>query len=413
MISTSILDHGALRPYGGAVDFEDSPDDAAFRTEVRDWLRAHAAPRPSGGGPRQLLTDAYSAEEAAHVAASRRWQRTRYDGGWAGITWPKEHGGRGGTLTQERIFDEEEAAFDVPTTIFSQAIGMVGPTLIRYGTDAQKTRFLEPILRGDLVFCQLFSEPEAGSDLASLTTRAVRDGDEFVVNGQKVWTSNAHYSDWGMLLARTDPGEPRHAGITYFLVDMNTPGIEARPLRQITGTAHFNEVFLTDVRVPAANIVGTLHGGWGPTMTTLTNERSAIAGAGKAELAQLLELARRCGRADDPAVRQRLARLHTNIELMKLTVWRGQTAQDHGRPLGPESSIGKLAMSRHVSMIGDTSMAIASAAGMVADDPDTSAWVWAFLDQWALKIGGGTDEMQRNTIAERVLGLPKEPRITR
>jgi len=392
------------------MDFDDTPEDATFRAEVRRWLTAHARPRPVGGAHRPMLTDAFSPEEAVHIEESRAWQRTRYDGGWAGITWPKDHGGRGGTSTQQRIFDEEEAAFDVPSTIFAQAIGMVGPTLIEHGSEAQKARFLDRILRGELVFCQLFSEPDAGSDLASLKTSAVRDGDVYVVNGQKVWTSNAHYSDWGMLLARTDATEPRHRGITYFLVDMSTPGIEARALRQITGAAHFNEVFLTDVRVPAENIVGEFNGGWGPTMATLTNERSGIAGAGRALLDELFELAARRGKTGDALVRQQLAALHTEVEVMKLTAWRAQTAIDRGRLLGPESSIGKLAMSGHVGRLGDVAMAINGAAGTLADDPAAAPWVSTFLDQWAIKIGGGTDEIQRTTIAERVLGLPKEPR---
>jgi alkylation response protein AidB-like acyl-CoA dehydrogenase len=392
------------------MDFDDTMEEAAFRSKAREWLASHAEPRRAGRGPRRAATDAHSAEEADHVRASRRWQRTLYDGGWTGITWPTEYGGRGGAAAHQRIFDQEEASFDVPATVFSQAITMAGPTIIEHGTSQQRAAFLDPILRGDVVFCQLFSEPEAGSDLAALRTRAEVDGDAYVVNGQKVWTSNAHYSDWGILLARTNPAEPRHKGITYFLVDMTTPGIEVRPLRQITGAAHFNEVFLTDVRVPAANIVGHLHGGWAPTITTLSNERTGIAGSGQALLDELVDVARRRGASRQPLVRQRLATLYTDLFLMRLNAWRTQTASDQGRPRGPESSVGKLAMSNHVGALYDTALSILGADGAISTDDDAGAWVWAFLNQWAMKIGGGTDEIQRNTIAERVLGLPKERR---
>ena len=243
------------------MDFEDTPEEAAFRAEARAWLESKATPRTGAEGR--------SMDKPDHVERCKAWQRTLYEGGWAGITWPKEYGGRGGTSMQQIIFNQEQARFDVSVGIFAVAIGMVGPTLIAHATDQQKKRYLDPMLRGGEVWCQLFSEPGAGSDLAGLGTRAIADGDTFVVNGQKVWTSGAHYSDVGILLARTDPDQPKHRGITYFLVDMRTPGIEVRPLRQINGVAHFNEVFLTDVRVPRENIVGEINGGWGVAQTTM------------------------------------------------------------------------------------------------------------------------------------------------
>ncbi len=266
--------------------------------------------------------------EREHVRQSKAWQRTLFDGGWAGITWPKEYGGRGGTPIEAIIFAQEQARFDVPTSVFAQGIGMAGPTIMAHGTDGQKERFLEPMLRGEEVWCQLFSEPGAGSDLAALATSAVRDGDEFLVNGQKVWTSSAHFSDWGILLARTDFDAPKHRGITYFLVDMTTPGIDVRPLRQATGAAHFNEVFLTDVRIPADNVVGAVNGGWGVIMTTLTNERTMIgtgAGVGDA-FGDIVRLAREFGRTGDPVVRQALADTYIRLQLLKYLGWRIQTA---------------------------------------------------------------------------------------
>ncbi|HSS09423.1 MAG TPA: acyl-CoA dehydrogenase family protein, partial [Acidimicrobiales bacterium] len=230
------------------MDFDDSPDEAAFRLEARAWLEQHAKLRPDGR--RTAPNDA--AAEAAHVRACKEWQATLYEGGWAGITWPKEYGGRGGTAMQQVIFNQEQARFDVTAGAFTVAIGMVGPTLIAHGTPEQRARYLEPMLRGEELWCQLFSEPGAGSDLAGLGTRAVADGSGvWVVNGQKVWTSGAHFSDFGILLARTDVDQPKHRGITFFLLDMRTPGIEVRPLRQIDGAGHFNEVFLTDVPIPA------------------------------------------------------------------------------------------------------------------------------------------------------------------
>ena len=239
------------------MDFDETPEVGAFRAEARAFLDAHA-PAAAADDVRDeaslFITD--HAQENRYVQRCRDWQRVKYEQGWAGITWPKEYGGRSGSGIQDGIFHEEEARHISASGVFAVGIGMAGPTIIAHGTDAQKERYLPPMLRGDEVWCQLFSEPNAGSDLGGLRTTAVRDGDEWIVNGQKVWTSGAHYSDWGILLTRTDPDAPKHRGITYFLVDMRTPGIDVRPLRQITGAAHFNEVFLEDVRIPHENIIG-------------------------------------------------------------------------------------------------------------------------------------------------------------
>ena len=284
---------------------------------------------------------------------------------------------------------------------------MAGPTIIGHGTDAQKERYLDTMLRGEEIWCQLFSEPEAGSDLANLATRAVRDGDEWVVNGQKVWTSQAHHSEWGMLLTRTDPDAPKHRGITYFLLDMKTPGVEIRPLVQITGAAHFNEVFLTDVRIPAENVLGEVNGGWAVTMTTLQNERAAIGGAGRAgtHFEEIAALARSVGKADDPMVRQDLARCFTRFQILRYLGLRTQTALSKGGVPGPESSIMKLILSEHARDNGELFEQLQGNAGML-----DSTWTTHFLNQWSMRIGGGTDQIQRNAIGERVLGLPAEPR---
>ena len=394
---------------------ESEEDDAGFRAEARAWLEAHARPRApdeSNLARYRFLGDPSPEADAEHVRRCKEWQHTLYDGGWAGITWPKEHGGRGGTPAQARTFAQEQARFDVPTGVFAVGIGMVGPTLIAHGTDAQKERYLPALLRGDDVWCQLFSEPGAGSDLAGLRTRAVRDGDEWVVNGQKVWSSGAHHSDLGILLTRTDPDVPKHRGITYFLVDMQSPGMDVRPLRQITGVAHFNEVFLTDVRIANENVVGEPNTGWGVALTTLGNERTLIGGGMGIGFRDVLRLARAQARTDEPELRQRLAAAYTRFELLKYLGLRAQAAARSGRPPGPETSVLKLAVSRNVALNGDLVLALEGPAGMLQydDAPDGGFWQQQFLGQWGVRIGGGTDQVQRNVIGERVLGLPAEPR---
>ncbi len=394
------------------MDFDDTPEEAAFRREANDWLAAHAKPKRDEAELSGM--SAISAEaELQHVRESKAWQHVLYDNGWAGITWPKEFGGRGGTSIQSMIFAQEMAKFDVPSSVFAQAIGMAGPTLIQHGTPAQRSRFLPAMLRGDEVWCQLFSEPGAGSDLAALSTKAELDGDEWVVNGQKVWTSSAHFSDWGILLARTDPDVPKHQGITYFLVDMRSPGIDIRPLRQITGSAHFNEVFLTDVRIPKENVVGEVNRGWGVTMTTLVSERTLIGSGASNPVHDLLRLADRFGGRDDANVRQQLAATYIRMRLLQFTGWRVQTAISRGEAAGPESSVLKLAHTRQLTAIADISLGIAGASGMLSDpaDMEVYSWVQGFLSQWASKLGGGTDEVQRNIVSERVLGLPGDIRV--
>lgn len=406
------------RPGPADVEFRDTPADAEFRAECRSWLTAAAEPRtgPAGMG---ALADADPETERRHVAAAQAWQAVLADAGWAGIAWPVEHGGRGGTPRQQAIFDEEQADFAVPASVFVQGIGMAGPTLITHGTDAQRTRFLRPMLRGEEIWCQLYSEPGAGSDLAALSTRAERDGDDYVVDGQKVWTSSAQFSDWAILLARTDLDVPKHRGITYFVVDMRTPGIDVRPLRQITGVAHFNEVFLTDVRVPAENVVGDVDRGWAVAMTTLTNERSAIGGGRSGgAMGELVKLFRASSSSSsssssaDQVLRQRVARAYTHGRILTYLGWRARTAVDQGRSPGPETSVIKLAHSLHQAELGELGLAVLGTPALELDYAalDDSPWQVRFLAQWASRIGGGTEQVQRNIVAERILGLPREPR---
>ncbi|HYF45686.1 MAG TPA: acyl-CoA dehydrogenase family protein [Acidimicrobiales bacterium] len=390
------------------MDFEDTPEEATFRAEARAWLEAHAKLRQADARPSMA-----AANDPGHIEACRTWQRTLYEGGWAGLTWPTEYGGQGRTPNEARIFAQEERRFDVTTGMFSVAVNMVGPTIIAHGTPEQQKRYLEPILRGDELWCQLYSEPSAGSDLAGLRTKAVRDGDSFVVNGQKVWNSGAHEADLGILLARTNPDVPKHAGITYFLVDMASPGIDVRPLRQITGHAHFNEVFLTDVVIPAENVLGEVDGGWGVAQTTLAAERSMIGGGGAGTgIEQLIDLARSFDRTDEPLVRQDLARAYTRMRLLEFLGLRAQTAVSQGKVPGPEVSVMKLAISDHMEKTGDLLVALEGAHGTLggSDAPREQLAQYQFLGQWSVKLGGGTDQVQRNVIGERVLGLPREAR---
>jgi alkylation response protein AidB-like acyl-CoA dehydrogenase len=395
----------------------DAPEDptAAFRDRARAFLEAHARPRRSGEDDFarfRFLGDPSPEADAEHVRHCKEWQRKLFDCGWAGIAWPEEYGGRGGTPAEARIFAREQARFDVDAGAFAVGIGMVGPTLIAHGTEAQKQRYLPALLRGDEVWCQLFSEPGAGSDLAGLRTRAARDGDEWVVDGQKVWSSGAHHSELGILLARTDPDAPKHQGITYFVLDMRSPGIEVRPLRQINGVAHFNEVFLTDVRIPHENVVGEVNGGWAVAQTTLGAERVLIGSGGAVGFRDLARLASEQQRTGDPVLRQRLADAYIRFEIVKYLGRRAQAARRNSAAVGAEASVLKLAVSQNVALNGDLALALEGATAMLlhGDAPYGGFWQQQFLNQWGTRIGGGTEQVQRNVIGERVLGLPPEPR---
>ena len=389
----------------------DGPEQAEFRARVRAWHDRHATPR-SGDDlwSMPLYADAARARES--FENGRAWQQALFQHGWAGLAWPSEFGGGGGEPWQARIFSETAAAYEEQSGFVGATIAMLGPTLLRHGSDRQKRRFLPRLLSGEFAFCQLFSEPGAGSDLAGLSMRAVRDGDEFVVNGQKVWNSQAQYCDWGFMLVRTDPDAPKHRGITFLLVDMKTPGIDPRPLVQMNGSAHFNEVFFTDVRVPAANVVGEVNKGWGPARTVLMNESAYIGdGKGASVMGSLVELARRHDRLGDPLVRQRLADAWARERMLR---WMGEAIQNSVRqgqapPVDP--GLVKLFAAESKRRSGELATAVGG-LGAVAGEGAAARWAqFELMGRFSISIGGGTNEVMRNNVGERALGLPREPRV--
>jgi len=382
------------------MDLKDSPQEAAFREEARGFLDQHAPAEPMPQYHKEFVQD------ERLVDRHRAWQRTLYEHGWGALTWPEAYGGRGLGPIEQIVWNQELARVGIGPSLFLVGIGMAGPTIIAHGTDAQKARHLEPIIKADQGICQLFSEPGAGSDLASLATRAVSDADDWVVNGQKTWCSGATWADFGILITRTDPKAPKHKGITYFLVDMKTPGIRVRPLRQMTGDAHFNEVFLDDVRIPDANRLGEVNAGWGVTMTTLTNERLAMAGAeGLFSWEDLLEHATANRGRVDGATRDELARLYTWVRALEMLNARVVTKLGRGEIPTAESSVMKLAMARIVTKGTELGLRLLGPDGLVR--PGT--WQHQWLFQPAFHLAGGTDEVQKNVAAERVLGLPVDP----
>jgi acyl-CoA dehydrogenase len=391
----------------------DTPEEAGFRAEARAWLEAHARPRRGDGSSPGARRDHGPEAEAAFFERCRAWQRTLFDGGFAGITWPRRYGGRGGTPAQALIFGQELEAFDATSGFLASTIDLVGAALLRHGSDAQRERYLRPLLRGDEVWCQLFSEPEAGSDLAALRTRAERRGDELVVNGQKLWTTCANFCDQGILLARTDPDAPKHRGISFLLVDMRTPGILVRPLVTITGSRHFNEVFLTDVRVPVENIVGGIDGGWAVARTTLASESVMIGTSTEGPDARsLVRLARERGRWQDPLVRQRVAAAYLEERLLGFLADRVRAAVLSGRPPDVDGSLLKVFWAESRARRHETGLWLEGPDGLLSGDdaPEHGFWQTAVLDRGMGTIGGGTVEVHRNGIAERALGLPREPR---
>jgi alkylation response protein AidB-like acyl-CoA dehydrogenase len=376
-----------------------SAEEEAFRDELRAWLADnHPGPQPEG-------------DEAA-FQFRRDWQKALYEAGWAGVSWPREYGGRGATLVEQAIFNEEMVRAQAPQLVNVLGLAMGGPTVIAHGTEEQRQRFLPPILSADEIWCQGFSEPESGSDLASLKTKAVRDGGEWVITGQKVWTTFAHHAKWCMLVARTDPEAPKHKGITYFLLDMEQDAVQVRPLRQITGEPEFNELFLEEARVPEENIIGGEGNGWNVAITTLMHERATLAFglqvSVKIALAELFQRARETrlnggSPAEDELTRQRLAQLYIESEVLRLNAYRGLTAtMKYGVP-GPEGSLGKWHWSEVNQALTELALDIAGPRAQLSEDP----WTYRFLRARANSIEGGTTEILKNIVAERVLGLPR------
>lgn len=392
------------------MDFNDTPAEAGFRAEARAWLAEHA--------PAHVLREGLRMDDAEEVQRGRAWQRALYDGGWAGVTLPVALGGRGGSAIEGVIFAEEEARFNLPKGPYIMiGLGMAIPVIGKHGTDEQRARFVEATLKGDLTWCQLFSEPAAGSDLAALRTKANRDGDEWIVNGQKVWSSWAHRSDWGILVVRTDPTVAKHKGLTFFVVDMRSPGIEIRPIRQISGASDFNETFLTDVRVPDRDRVGAPGEGWACCMTVLMGERLG-SGSHKSSVAPLLDLARstpgsRGGTAlDDGALRDMFAQALAEEQGAKYLEARLRTMVSRGENPGALAGMIKLSYAGRLQQTSGMAMQMRGLDGIAPaeDDDATRAVQEDYIWSTVMRIAGGADEVLRNQIAERVLGMPSEVR---
>ena len=389
------------------MDLRFSAEDEQYRQKLRTWLEAN---KPTEKPP---------ADQDADFAFRRAWQRKLYDGGWVGINWPREYGGQGATLIQQAIYAQEMTRARAPQPANGLGIGIVGPTLMEHGTEAQKQRYIPKILNADEIWCQGFSEPNSGSDLASLQTKAVLEGDDFLVNGQKIWTSLGQYADWCILLVRTDTEVPKHRGISYLLVDMHSPGVTVRPLKQITGNSEFNETFFDNVRVPKENLIGGMNEGWRTAMTTLTYERGISSLATQVRIKQQLDAmihyASKTSRnggtlSDEPVLRQALAQAHIRVEIMLLNLYRGITSRLRGQPAGPEASLDKLYWSELDKWMQELGMSLQGPYSQLMEGSEHAVggnWQYNFLRSRAGTIYSGTSEIQRNIIGERVLGLPK------
>jgi alkylation response protein AidB-like acyl-CoA dehydrogenase len=388
------------------VRFDDATE--AFRQEVRTWLEANVPKEPRPSDP----------DGAFHYM--RAWQKKMFDGGWVGIHWPKSYGGRGATLLEQAVFQQEFARVQAPPLANTLGLMIVGPTLMVHGTEEQKKRYIPRILSAEEIWCQGFSEPNSGSDLASLQTRAVEDGDDFVVNGQKIWTSMAHCADMCILLTRTDPQAPKHKGISFLLVDMHSPGITVKPLRQMPGGAEFNEVFFEHVRVPKKQLVGQLNDGWRIAMTTLTHERASASFGTQVQIKRALDdiihVAKKVKRngvslSADPVIRQKLAQAYIRVDVMRLNNYRSITNQLRGQPPGPEASLDKLYWSETSKWMQEIGQEILGPLSQL--DPASSYYPtsvnlqFSFLWSRAETIYSGTSEIQKNIIGERVLGFPR------
>ena len=397
------------------MDFDDTAEEAEFRAGARAFLEQNAQRREPGSG----LVYRAGNESPEFRRRAKEWQANKADAGYAGITWPKEWGGRGGTAIEQVIYDQEEAKYVVPRGLFDIGLGMCIPTLCTWGTQAHRDRYARKALRGEEIWCQLFSEPAAGSDLAGLRTRADRDADHWVVNGQKIWTSGAHYCDFGVLVTRSDFAAPKHKGLTYFFLDMKSPGIEIRPIKQISGQSHFNEVFFTDVKIPDSQRLGKPGEGWKVSLTTLMNERYTIGGRTSVGVEDIFELARTIELEDGPAlknaaVRDKLADWYVSSQGLKYSHFRTMTALSRGETPGPESSIGKLVNGSKLQNIAAFALDLMEQGGVLTDPqlvPLAAVFQQTLMTSPSSRIAGGSDEIMRNIIAERVLGLPADVRV--
>ena len=390
------------------MDFEDSVDEAAYRSQVSAWLRANAPSSPQR-----------AATEAERLGSARAWQAKKAAHGYARISWPVESGGAGGTAMQQVIFNQEEAKFDVPVGFFGIGLGMCIPTIQKYASEELQRRFVGPALRGEQIWCQLFSEPAAGSDVAGLRTRAKSEGDEWIINGQKVWTTGAHYSDYGLLLARSNSAVPKHRGLTMFWLDMKSAGVEVRPIHQMSGGSDFNEVYLTNVRIPDSQRLGAVGEGWKVALVTLMNERVEGGKDRGPSIQQILQMSAdvpsEVGTVlNDAAFRQRLALWYVQSEGLRFGRMRTLTAISRGQIPGPESAIGKLVAATRLQELTDQLIECQDQFGLITD-ADYAALGGSlhrdYLHAPGLRIAGGTDEILRNVIAERILGMPGDIRV--
>lgn len=396
------------------MDFNDTPEEAAFRSEVREWIAANAPTHLAGSLSSSTFGGTNTGDEDP-LEAAKRWQKVKADAGWACIGWPKAYGGRDATPIQNVIWREEEGVYGKLSGTFIIGQGMCGPTLMAYASEEHKERYLPKLASGEEVWCQLFSEPHGGSDLAGLRTRAQQDGDDWVINGQKIWTSGAHYSDYGILITRTDASVAKHKGLTMFFLDMKSPGVDIRPIKQVNGQSGFNEVYFDNVRIPDSQRLGGVGDGWRVSLTTLMNERLAIGGSiatGVPEIQELVDaLPMDNGRAvDNPAVRSKLADWHAKAAGLRNTAARSLSALSKGEVPGPENSIGKLVAGGMMQDIAKYAMDLQGPGSLIVD-PEIAEGNARFqamlLRSPAVRIEGGTDQILRNIIAERVLGLPE------
>ena len=401
------------------MNFDDTPQEAEFRALARKWIEANR--------PDDLMRDLAAADEikdrdartAQILRAAKAWQKKKADGGWACLTWPKDYGGRSATPIQRVIWDQEEGKYGALSQPFAIGQGMCGPTVMAYASEDQKRRYLPPLASGEEVWCQLFSEPAGGSDLAGLRTKAEKDGDDWIINGQKIWTTGAHFSDYGILITRTDPTLPKHKGLTMFFLDMRSPGVEVRPIKQASGHSGFNEVYFTNVRIPDSQRLGKVNDGWNVSLTTLMNERFSIGARLATGVPEFFDFASGAKLADgslaidDPAVRARLAHWAARANGLKYTAWRAISALSRGERPGPENSIGKLVAAPMMQDIAMYALELQGPTGAVArDDASAEGKLYQMLySAIGMRIAGGTDEVMRNIIAERVLGLPGDIRV--
>jgi alkylation response protein AidB-like acyl-CoA dehydrogenase len=400
------------------MNFDDTPQEAAFREKARQWIDANA-PKELEAELSKSSLGRIKLREHDIVDVAKRWQKKKSEGGWACLHWPKEYGGRGATAVERVIFQQEEGVYGKLSQPFQIGEGMCGPTVMAFGSEADKRRYLPKLASGEEIWCQLFSEPAGGSDVAGLRTRAEKKGDEWIINGQKIWTSGAHYSDYGILITRTDPNVPKHKGLTMFYISMKSPGVAVKPIKQANSLQEFNEVFFTDLRVPDSQRLGAVGDGWNVSLTTLMNERMSIGARLATGFSEIFEFCNNLMLEGGPAIadratRSKLASWAVKNSGLKYTSYRAVSALSKGERPGPENSIGKLVAGSMMQDIATYAMDLQGAAG-VLNDPQiaeaTGQFQQMLLSSPSMRIAGGTDEILRNIIAERVLGLPGDIRV--